>query len=407
MAADPALSGDAPPAPTLFSKDLQDQLDERGAKTGDVRVSLRWYNTNDLDLHCIDPRGEEIYFLHRKAASGGELDVDSNAHDPLYDRPVENIYWPAGQAPEGSYQVSVEYYRGHGAPDPTRFLCGWIAGGEKHEIQGALSDGDGRFKVGEFHYRPAKPGPPPPRFTWASALDITLRTGLMGAGLALALACGQEWYLRRRVVSVRAALAAAGGLLAGAAAGGVGQVLFTLAPAGDAWEFIGRAFGWLVLGGLLGGGMALAVPNLKRGRAAAAGAAGGLVGAVAFEAAVRVAGAGPAVVVGAAALGLAVGLTVALVETLFREAWLEVHYGPREMRTVSIGGRPITVGGDLDCTVYVRGAPSIALRYLLLDGRILCGVGPTAEPGPAPPGDQRTVGTAHVVVRADAPGRAR
>jgi hypothetical protein len=79
--------------------------------TGDVQVTLRWETSADLDLHVVDPWGEEIYFSHRQSQSGGELDVDANAgcRTQPYS-PVENIYWPTGGAPYGTYVVSVVDY---------------------------------------------------------------------------------------------------------------------------------------------------------------------------------------------------------------------------------------------------------------------------------------------------------
>jgi hypothetical protein len=79
--------------------------------TGDVRITLTWADVNDLDLHVIDPSGEEIYYGNKTSASGGELDVDSNAScsNPTT-TPAENIFWPTGVAPTGSYTVLVNYY---------------------------------------------------------------------------------------------------------------------------------------------------------------------------------------------------------------------------------------------------------------------------------------------------------
>ncbi|MCL5429097.1 MAG: hypothetical protein M1347_04750 [Chloroflexi bacterium] len=78
--------------------------------TGDVQVTLRWESPVDLDLHVFDPSGEEIWFQNSHSASGGTLDVDANAscsNDP----PVENIFWPTGGAPHGTYQVYAVYYQ--------------------------------------------------------------------------------------------------------------------------------------------------------------------------------------------------------------------------------------------------------------------------------------------------------
>jgi uncharacterized protein YfaP (DUF2135 family) len=86
-------------------------------------VTLRWSDLNDLDLHVIDPTGEEIYFQHRVSTSGGTLDVDSNAActSNITEQPVENIYWSAGQAPHGQYQVHVRYFQQCTQPARTPF----------------------------------------------------------------------------------------------------------------------------------------------------------------------------------------------------------------------------------------------------------------------------------------------
>ncbi|HUI26906.1 MAG TPA: IPT/TIG domain-containing protein [Candidatus Kryptonia bacterium] len=85
--------------------------------TGDVQVTLNWSDINDLDLHVIDPNGEEIYYGNRMSSSGGTLDVDANAAcNNETTSPRENIFWPTGTAPVGTYTVIVAYYRGCGDP---------------------------------------------------------------------------------------------------------------------------------------------------------------------------------------------------------------------------------------------------------------------------------------------------
>jgi hypothetical protein len=78
--------------------------------TGDVQVSLSWDVDSDLDLHVVDPSGEEIYYSHKQARSGGSLDLDSNAACSLDHKRNENITWPAGRAPQGQYTVRVDYW---------------------------------------------------------------------------------------------------------------------------------------------------------------------------------------------------------------------------------------------------------------------------------------------------------
>jgi hypothetical protein len=78
--------------------------------TGDVQVSLTWDVDSDVDLHVVDPSGEEVFYGNPSAASGGQLDLDSNAGCELDHKRAENITWPTGHAPSGHYQVLVDYW---------------------------------------------------------------------------------------------------------------------------------------------------------------------------------------------------------------------------------------------------------------------------------------------------------
>lgn len=80
--------------------------------TGDVQATLRWNTRDDLDLAVTDPRGETASFMEPRISSGGQLDVDANA-GCLNTRsdPVENIFWPIGEAPAGQYLASVNLFQ--------------------------------------------------------------------------------------------------------------------------------------------------------------------------------------------------------------------------------------------------------------------------------------------------------
>jgi hypothetical protein len=68
-----------------------------------------WEGDADLDLYVTSPLEEPINFVHRSSESGGQLDIDCNAApDRMCARPIENVFWPTGRAPAGSYQVWVE-----------------------------------------------------------------------------------------------------------------------------------------------------------------------------------------------------------------------------------------------------------------------------------------------------------
>jgi hypothetical protein len=78
--------------------------------TGDVQVTLSWNADSDVDLHVVAPGNDEIYYARRQSPSGGQLDLDSNAGCQIDGVRNENITWPVGRAPRGSYTVRVDYW---------------------------------------------------------------------------------------------------------------------------------------------------------------------------------------------------------------------------------------------------------------------------------------------------------
>jgi len=83
--------------------------------TGDIQVSLTFDKPSDIDLHVVDPNGEEIYYGNRTSASGVRLDLDSNAACNIDGRNNENITWPAGRGISGTYTVRVDNWDSCGA----------------------------------------------------------------------------------------------------------------------------------------------------------------------------------------------------------------------------------------------------------------------------------------------------
>jgi MFS family permease len=393
----------------MFNPELNARLQRAGAQSGDVQISLMWGNQNDLDLHVIDPNGEEIFFKHRRSRSGGELDVDMNAdvRSGLTSQPVENVYWPSGGAPLGTYKIFVNHYRNHGAPDPTNFLVGVLVGGNvsvtgggsgTNEISGQISFREPRQLVHEFGVQP----PAEPRLggDGYTALITGGWTALLAVGLALALAVGQNYYLRRPLFSTRRGAIIIGGLAAGLVAGGVGQMLFSLAAQFESVAQAGRAVGWLILGAILGRGMGFFIANLSGTRATIAGAFGGLLGALAYAWVSQIVGETGGRFLGAAILGFFIGVMVAIVEAVFREAWLDIAYGAKETRTVSLGVEPVSIGGDPNaCTVYARNSPPVAFRYKLEQGRITCEDVTKGQTAAVQPGARQVIGNVTVTVR--------
>ena len=125
-------------------EELRARLEREGARSSDVQVSLMWNNYNDLDLHVVCPSGERIHGGNRKSACGGHLDVDANVR-PDSRKPVENVVWPEGEAPAGTYQVFVHYYKKHKkrrSKDPTKFQVIANAYGDLMEYTGELTFGE-------------------------------------------------------------------------------------------------------------------------------------------------------------------------------------------------------------------------------------------------------------------------
>jgi len=100
-----------------YTGSVADSIRERvkaagGNVDGVLRVSLSWSNTDDLDLHVIEPGGHKIYYPVKRilSPSGGTLDIDANGGDGLMENPVENIYWTNLPKIGGEYQIIVNQF---------------------------------------------------------------------------------------------------------------------------------------------------------------------------------------------------------------------------------------------------------------------------------------------------------
>ncbi|MBU0690808.1 hypothetical protein KKH18_03240 [bacterium] len=97
--------------------------------TGDVQVTLTWWNTLsiDLDLWVYEPSGERCYYANPITETNGQLDRDNLCGNYENGRP-ENIFWQ--YAPTGTYRVVVDWFSdcGNGLP-PQQFEVRVIAPG--------------------------------------------------------------------------------------------------------------------------------------------------------------------------------------------------------------------------------------------------------------------------------------
>jgi hypothetical protein len=91
-----------------YQGEVADSVKERVKRAGGkvdapLRVSLSWFNFDDLDLHVQCPDGHIHY-----ANKNGILDVDMNAGHGQTREPVENLAWTKPK--DGTYKVFVNQY---------------------------------------------------------------------------------------------------------------------------------------------------------------------------------------------------------------------------------------------------------------------------------------------------------
>jgi tetratricopeptide (TPR) repeat protein len=82
------------------ARDYDVDLSRRDA----LRITLAWEtDANDVDLHVVDPRGEECYYSHKSTAAGLELYEDiTQGLGPEVVR--------AGKLEKGTYHIGVNYF---------------------------------------------------------------------------------------------------------------------------------------------------------------------------------------------------------------------------------------------------------------------------------------------------------
>lgn len=83
-------------------------------QSGKLKVTMLWNIKADIDLHVVEPNGNEIFFSNKRSSTGGYLDVD-NTHGGHGS--AENVYWKHPLS--GQYSVSVVYYAANQEPIPT------------------------------------------------------------------------------------------------------------------------------------------------------------------------------------------------------------------------------------------------------------------------------------------------
>lgn len=142
-----ALSYGAAPASGPFGNPLNQTINMIRVGTGDVQVSVAWDAPTDVDLHVFDPDSEEVYFANTTSASGGTLDLDSNAACSIDNINNENITWPVGGAPSGNYSVSLVYWSSCSQPQSNYTVTIFVRGQPAQTFSGTLVTANSSLRV--------------------------------------------------------------------------------------------------------------------------------------------------------------------------------------------------------------------------------------------------------------------
>lgn len=141
-----------------YQGEVTDSIKERvkqagGNVEGILRCSLSWYNTDDLDIHVIEPNGHHIGFNNKRSDTSGTLDVDMNVRSLNCSRnAVENIVWTKeAKMLEGVYRVYIYNYRQRETVD-VGFEVEIEHAGTVHSFHYAKKVGSVNTTVAEFTY---------------------------------------------------------------------------------------------------------------------------------------------------------------------------------------------------------------------------------------------------------------
>jgi hypothetical protein len=199
-------------------------------------------------------------------------------------------------------------------------------------------------------------------------------TGFDGMCIGAMLAFGQARYVGKSfdMMAFRKAMMIGGfgGLVGGFSALKLG---FPIAEAFGGASNAGRFLGWTLGGVAVGFAVSKVVPNLKLKTACIAGAGGGFFGCALMYLMSSLAA-------GTATTGAAIGVAIALAETAFRQAWLEVTVKPKGLTlekertlTVTLGDKPVLFGcaGDADVMLAeMAGAKAHFAKVSLSGGKV-------------------------------------
>jgi subtilisin family serine protease len=134
----------------ISSEPLDCGTSQNSPSSGDVQIILSWENINDLDLICIDPKNDTVWFQNKTIASGGQLEIDMNANEMKQENPIESIFWPTGTAPIGTYQIHLLYYKKKCEANQTNYTIRLKYGGQNKIFRGSIREEDNSLQICTF-----------------------------------------------------------------------------------------------------------------------------------------------------------------------------------------------------------------------------------------------------------------
>jgi hypothetical protein len=225
---------------------------------------------------------------------------------------------------------------------------------------------------------------------WSAAASAMITLGLFAAG---------EIYNRKPFSVGIYKTGLVSGLISGAIAGFAAQSVFTLATdPGFFDQVVLRSICWAIMGSLLGWRLSSVVPNLGIARGLFAGGLGGFIGGIVFIITSYFISEVPGRMIGMGLLGASLGIAVVAIEELFRYARLDVIWAPGEVTSITLGNKPVHIGGG-DDHVYIHGLPQHALAIALEGGKVQCIDSASGKRSDLKEGSTIKIGKVEVVVR--------
>ena len=151
--ADPAINPDATDVPNNGIDENCDGSD-LVVLEGPLRITLTWDNDDDLDLHVIEPSGEETDYTDRTSATGATLDRDDNVGVCGTDAEpggVENIAWTEAP-PSGTYTVNLHHFWNCADNEPANFTITVFSNDVVLEEVTGVADGQSNSIVQSFTF---------------------------------------------------------------------------------------------------------------------------------------------------------------------------------------------------------------------------------------------------------------